>query len=220
MKWRRGLLFALIHICIAVPLIVWQEARDWCYLTNRVCASDLPPHIDLAPPKPPPNLVPQLSRPLPVPPSQEEVVGFDPLSIYYVLPPQVKILKIIDLPAWAVAQWHEPFHSRCSLAGVVEAHFRAKPRHQADIIVSLGFTILIFVQWLVLGAIPLSGLKEPLVMITACGVVAALALPVPLVGVLAGGAILIAGLMWLLWLGVFLVQAVKAGWRRLRMRFA
>lgn len=164
--------------------------------------------------------MPQLPQPLPAPPSQEEALGFDPQSIYYSSPPQVKILNVIDLPAWAVTQWHAPLASRYSLGGIVEAHRKSKPGCHTDIFVSLGFTILIFVQWLLIGAFSAPGFKEVLATITICGVVAALALPVPFVGgIVAGAAIRIAALMWLMWLGVLLARSAMAGWKLLNTRF-
>ena len=203
MKWRRGLLFALIHIGIAVPLIVWQEARDWPFLSSRGCGIPDPP-------------------PAPVVLKEGEV-AFEPVNMWDGQPQKVRIVSNINLPAEVVAEWHWPYPSKHTLAGVVAAACGSKPRRESEVIVSLGFVLLIFLQWLVVGALPFRGLSrlwyEPSGLITLCAVVAVLGLALPhdwdVLGALAPLIALVVWLVWFLWLGVLLLRVAKAGWTRL-----
>lgn len=196
-------MFALVHIGIAVPLIVWLEARNWPYLSNRGCIPDPPPAAVL----------------------QEDEAGWDPCAMTHSPPAQLEIVWLINPPAAIVAGWQVPCPSKYSLAGVVEAACGSRPRRKSEIIVSLGLTTLIFLQWLVAGALPLLGLKpqwhEPFILITLCAVVGALAFAfthMKVLGALPALIALVVWLVWFVWLGVVLLKAAKARWTRLVVR--
>lgn len=188
MKWRRGLLFALIHIAIAVPLIVWEESRQWAYLSSRGCVPDPPAAV-----------------------GPQEGWSFD--TVEYWPPAQLKILGMVDLPARLLAGWQNPFRSKYTLAGIVQAVCGGRPRRTSEIIVFLGFTILIFLQWLVVGGLPFPGLErkwyEPSVIITLCAVVAVLALALPFGAPLILLALLIAMVGWVAWVVMVLLRVAK-----------
>ena len=219
MKWRRGLLFAIIHVGIAMPLVVWQDAQQWSYLRNRPCGPDPPRKIDLWVGKIParPKL-PQL--PSSVVADDGETVGFTPETICYFTPMPVRIVEGAELPAFLAAGWQFPFEH--SIAGMMHTYCGPELRRQTEIFVAASLMVLIFLQWLVLGALPPLAVRrkwtDPPVLITLCAAIGMLGMIPPSLGVVWGVQaiviILLANLMWLVWCLWLVARAARFGWFR------
>jgi len=224
MKWRRGLLFAIIQIGIAMPLIVWQDAQQWSDLRNRPCGPDPPRKTDYRMGKVPASLaLPQL--PSSVVPDDGETVGFTPETICYFTPMPVRIVQGADLPAFLAAGWQTPLPLEHSIAGEMHTFCGPEPRRQTEIFISASLLVLIFLQWLVLGALPPLAVKpkwlDPPVFITLCAAIGLLGMLSPRLEIVRGVPALIALLSWLIWLVWFLRLLAKAGkyiWYRFTLK--
>ena len=153
MNWRRGLIFAVIHLGLAVPLIVWQEASDWKYLRGEKRTAVL-----------------RLAS------SQEGTVEWDPITACYRPTPQELVLRFVNIPAFVLAGWQVPLPPSYSIAGASEAVFGGVTRDSAAAS-AIGFVVLIFVQWLFVGGVRLTRSKhewlEPATLITISGATSA-----------------------------------------------
>jgi hypothetical protein len=196
MNWRRGLLFALVHMLIAVPLVVWQEAHEWTRLRARTEGSAT---FRLAA-------------------FQEQQVTFDS-NICYWSTPQETILTLVNMPASIIAGRHVPRPSRFTVDGVVEVLFGRATR-RSSVLTAFGFVCLVFLQWLLIGARPLIRPKhwwlEPAMLVTICAVVSICLLRISRDAYEAP--LLIASGAWFVWLCLVLLKLVKLGWRSVSWR--
>jgi hypothetical protein len=166
MNWRRGLLLAGIHLAIAVPLVVWEEAAVWPYLI-----------VDR-------NPVSRVQLRRAVWQEGEQTVTFDPYPCggWAHYPEQQTILMAAELPAWVVSGWRQPCPSSWTVAGLIGASRWVDTRSQERQIAAT-FLVMIPLQWLFLGAScrrpPRRWYAEPGAFITACLVIAAIPLCIP-----------------------------------------
>lgn len=197
MNWRRGFAFALLHLSLAVPLIVWQDAHQW-KLERRAGNTAVVRQVAF----------------------QKGVVGWEPKTICYFTTPPEQIVRYVNLPASIVAGWHYPPHSPVTVAAACEAVFG--PLSGGSIAATaIGFTALIFLQWLLVGALPIIRPKrrwlEPAVLISVCGILSTFLLLVlardnDLVTI----PLLFAIVTWFVWAGVAVVKLLKSGWKAAR----
>jgi hypothetical protein len=198
MNWKRGLVVAAINLALAVPIIVIDESRDSNYQRSVQQPS-------------------KQFRPVLL---QDDTVGFDLKTLNFYLPPPVRIVQMTNLPASILSGWHNPAHSRFTVAGAAEAIFGGVNRRSA-VFTATGFLVLLFAQWLILASRPIVHPSrrwlEPTIFITTCAFLAlgALALEglyaVPMMAVM---------VTWFVLLVLGVVRSAKAIWtvaRRLRV---
>jgi hypothetical protein len=158
MNWRRGLLLAGIHLAVAVPLIIWQEARDWPYL-----------HTEWKP----------AQRPVLPPPAPQEdgTVTFSPCGMWRSIPARTNVLVIGELPASVAVGIGEDCPPIWTVTGALRAALDTPPfrsNRTAEVSIAASFCVLIAVQWVLLGAFPFvhpdRWWLEPGAFITACSV--------------------------------------------------
>jgi len=142
MNWRRGWVFASIHLAIGLGLIVWQEAG----YRSRLEASSTPPRAvyqdaafqtDQFTIKEEPN-----------------TVTFDCRYLWYHMPLQQRIINTFELPAALVTGWNEPCPVRWTISK--KLGLDSIPRTRSKEICSAAILlILIATQWVVIGGFPL-----------------------------------------------------------------
>src|SRR5512146_600410 len=199
MNWRRGLTFALLHVTIAAPLIVYEEAQQWRYLRTQSIA----PVLRLAA-------------------FQETEVPWNPTVIDYWVTPQESVVRYANLPASAIAGWHYPPHSIYTVAGISDALY-GRVTHRSTVATALVFILLIALQWMFVGAAPVIRPKrrwlEPAALISACAILSVVLLftlrtqfySIPL---------MIAIVTWFVWFGVAVIKLVNRAWKALTMKNA
>ena len=191
MNWGRGLLFAVIHLSLAVPLILWREASDWKHLRGEHRTAVL-----------------RLAS------FQEGTVEWDPTTICYRPTPQEFVLRFVNVPAFVFARWHLPLPPSYSVAGASEAVFGRGVRSSA-VANAIGFVVLIFVQWLFVGGLRLTRSKhewlEPATLITVSGAVSACLLALPLGGDIYGFPLIVTFGAWLVWFCIVVFKMGKLG---------
>ena len=203
-------MFALIHITIAIPVILHLEDANWRYLRSAL----------------------RVASPVRAVAFREEV-EWDPVTVCSWLSLEDRILRGVDLPAWIVSGWRSSAPLPCTLARIAAAFhggYRYVYSRSGEMAVSWGFVGLIFLQWLIVGSFPVLRVKrwfrEPSVVITVCALVGVLALawqytdaPQKDIPDLAASIVMLvawtAWLVWFMWLGLVLIKAAKAKWRRL-----
>jgi len=179
---------------LAAPIVIIDESHDWDILRS------------VQPPS-------QQVRPAVL---QDDTVGFDLKTPNYYVPPPVRIVQITNLPASLLSGWHNPAHSRFTVAGAGEAIFGAVNRRSTVFTVT-GFLALLLAQWLLLASWPVvhpsQRWLEPTIFITICAFVGlgALALDglyaVPMMAVM---------VTWFVLLVLGVVRFAKAMWTMTR----
>ena len=207
MNLRRGLLFAAIHLAIAVPIVVSIESRDADYVRDSYV-----PHAPL-------TLSELGVGPSEQPANAEGTVKIDLCGMIVDYPTNEHVLRLANIPALTASDWRILCPPRWSLAGILGAGLSFAPTPAslvAERKVDIGFIALIAIQWLIVGGFPLRPstrlVSQPEWFITFCGVAAALLVWIPPVSELARLPALFAGLAWL-WLGGLVV------WRAVRRSF-
>jgi hypothetical protein len=199
MQWRRGLILAVINLCIAVPLIVRGEAREWRYLrTAPLRQAEVPGESDVR-------------------------WAVADLCDEFRFTNEEKIATMANMPAAVVSAWGMPCPARFTVASAIERNYGEKTRKTA-VLSSVAFGALIAIQWLILGSFPLLRPSpkwfEPGILITICaGVGGAMAL-IPALGSLCLLPMLVVFFAWLVWLGFVFVKASMKGWKLFRDRLA
>ena len=158
-------------------------------------------------------------------PSSDEgqAVGFDPCAMWADYSAVEQVAWFANLPAMAVSGWGQLCPPRWTLAGRLNVGYSwfpspaTIPSHRE---VDWGFGLLIAVQWILVGAFPLTHPKrwwaEPGAFITCCTVIALeLVLIRPIEG-LARLPALVAALAWFWWFGLLVWNGVRFGWKHLR----
>ena len=151
MNWRRGILFAGIHVLAAGSVLVWNESQFWRYIrTDR-------------------------NRPVSLP-SPDPGMGtyFNPCEgwrwCYGPISPGQAILSFADIPVGIISGGHEPCNSPTPLDRLVQT--QVGKTHKSELVILAILAIAIAVQWFVLGAFPLSRPNrrwlEPGALITIC----------------------------------------------------
>jgi len=151
MNWRRGILFASIHVLIAGGVLVWNESRFWQFIrTDR-------------------------NRPVLLPNSDAGLgADFNPCEggqyCWGPIPPDHKVLGFADFPVELISGGHEPCNLPTPLDQMVQMKFGKTHKSEVLILAILGVEIAAL--WFLLGAFPLSHPRrwwlEPGALITTC----------------------------------------------------
>jgi hypothetical protein len=108
MNWRRGLLLAGIHLAVAVPMVIWQEARDWSSLRTEWEPAQRPALRMAAQ-------------------QEDERVNFYPCDLWESIPATTIVLIIEELPAAFAVGIGENCPPIWTVAGSVRAALDTPP---------------------------------------------------------------------------------------------
>lgn len=193
MNWRRGLLLAGIHLVGAVSLIVRQEAIYWRY--TRTASSSFSTGLVRAA-------------------FQEEVaISFDPCNWFDLGYDQtMEVDAFANLPAALLTGWHDPCLTRTALGRASERMFGGR-NHRAEIASCVALSAWVFIQWLLLGGFPLVHPRrwwlEPGASITLCAAIGILLSLLLHDRAFARIPEILAGLVWLWWMGLLMLRTVQ-----------
>jgi hypothetical protein len=207
MNWHRGLLLAGIHLCIAVPLIVWLAANDATYVRDHS------------------NSQQRLIDAPGVPTGHEgKTISVGPCRTIWVdCPAQITIVRLANFPAFVLTYWRSERPAPWSLAGVLHADSPWPPTPSsvaAQKRVDLGLIILIAVQWFLVGGFPLVRPRrwwwEPGIVVTIGTVLSGLSALTPnhWDDSLATGPVVVGWFAWFWLLGLLIWKTVRAGRRK------
>ncbi len=187
---------AVIHLCLAVPLVVHEEREMWPYLSTAA-----------------PLLAAESPR-------TDNAVAWDPVTDCDHWPSaQLRIASIANLPAFGFAQWGLRCPYPFSLNAAIGRRLGANTR-KAEILKASAFLVLVVFQWVLIGSFPLVGLKpawlEPAWAITICAALSCALLLIPGARILAPFTIACAVPAWFLWFCFLAFNSVRRGWKFLR----
>jgi hypothetical protein len=200
MNWRRGLLFASIHLAVAGTLIAWLDVQDAQYRTSIEENTAEAKREAVAKPVAPtnPETVPATSG------QDEEMVSFDPCALWREIPPQETIVDIGELPAATLTGWGQECPASWTLYGMLHQK-PARSTFREIVTAEAEFGVLIILQWMVIGGFPLIQQRrwwEPGAFITICVLLAFVLVLIPKIGTVSKLPILFAVLAWLWWFGL------------------
>ena len=204
MNWRRGIVLAAINLAVAVPLILLLEAQYAEAIRDHYVQSVERAKSTTSAPDHSPDA---------------EITGtFNPCAMTSTYSGPERIVVDADLPAAILAGWNLDCPARWTLSGMLHAGGWLRPPTLAQQRkVDLGFALLIAIQWVLVGALPLRHPKrpwgEPGMFITLCAV---LALAVVFIRPVREFAALFAGVAlcaWFWWFGLLVWKLARAGWR-------
>jgi len=156
MNWRRGVLFAAIHVLVAGCMLVWYESTFWRYIRSDRNQPVTLPNSDLG-----------------LGPHSNPCEGW---RYCYGISPVQTILGFADLPVLLISGGHEPCNTPTQLDRLAQERFGKTRKSEALILLILCLGIA--AQWFALGALPLSRPKhkwlEPGALITLCSLPVAL----------------------------------------------
>jgi hypothetical protein len=143
MRFRRGLVYAAVHLSVTVGLVYWQEAPFWDYI----------PTVP-APPRGVPHEMavqgadegPSEDRP-PINPCEAAAVSERPFSS------QEKILAVDNLPIALITGWHLPCSEPSRLDKLIQAHYGFTQK--SELITGRLIAVLALVLWFFVGGNPL-----------------------------------------------------------------
>ncbi|HEY2467846.1 MAG TPA: hypothetical protein VGI45_08390 [Terracidiphilus sp.] len=198
MNWRRGLLLAGVNLAIVVPVLVWKEARFWP-TTGTDTSSRLGAHFE--------SVLFQ----------EEMALDLDPCHWYDIGSPRLEeVGALANLPIALVTGWHEPCLTRTPLGRLVRRALGAR-NHIAEITDCGCLTLLVSIQWALVGGLPLVHPKrwwlEPGAFITSAAVVGAAFALIPMMYMLARIALVLVGLAWFWWCGLLIWKPVHLAWQ-------
>lgn len=197
MNWRRGLLYALVHLLVVLPIIVHLRVADW---SARNAGGEQRTLLKEAK-------------------SQEDAVGWDPMAICCYPSPMEAIVGVTNLPAAILSGWKvRNSYSDTALAGVMH-HLLGRDSVKGDVILDTCFLGLIFAQWLILGALPnwtrpLPSSPHPALINTVLGGCALLIAFLPLIHDFYRLPLLLILATWFVWFLVGIWQLSRYGIRR------
>lgn len=204
MNWRRGLLLAGIHLVVAGTLVTWQESRLW-HQERGAVDSLLVPTVHAA-----------------MWQEGEQTVPFDPCNGGYVCfweRPQHLVASEANPLVYAVTAWGIPCPTQWTLEGMLASHF-GRSSWKTDVGSAVGFCMLVFIQWLLVGGFPLIHPRrwwwEPGAMITVFTVIAFALVPFSVYLDLVTFPLVFAWLGWLWWFILLVLTALRAGWRMVK----
>lgn len=190
MRWRRGLILAIIHLALAAPLVIHHEMQGWKYLLKN-----------------------------PLSPSEVaagKTAGWDAcVNVDYWPTPNNKLVKVANFPAAMFTAWNIPCPAYNTLAAAAARTFGEQTR-KAEVLLVSAFFLLIALQWFVLGSFPVVHPRrawlEPGFFITCCAVIGhAVALVAPETFSLAP--LLLIFIAWLVWIVLIFVKLLRKLWR-------
>lgn len=208
MNWRRGIMFAGIHFVIGASLILWVSVPQ--YASEKTHSLNPAPALQLAA-------------------YQEEgqTVEFSPCAMWRHITWQERVLVSSELPVAILSGWNEECPASWTVAGLIGIDARHHTRAMA-VQSSAAFSLLIALQWLILGGLPLvqprRWWEEPGACITACTVIEVSLLTIgtviaaygleavlAVVGLLASVPFLVILCTWLYWIALLLWRSFSAG---------
>ena len=219
-NWRRGLVFAGIHVAIAGALTWWNIELKLTVQKTWGSAAE--------------------SNGIVLAAQEEQTVNFNPCEMWSHYSSEDHLIIGLDLPAVVVTGQIDPCPQQWTLGGLIQHPGKPYTRQSYERL-SMVFAVLIGVQWFLVGAFPFRGARrwwnEPGAFLTACGcigggplVLFALVSLIELksqgvlwhtpdvLGVLAELAGGIALLAWFWWFGLLVWRVGGAGWRMVRLR--
>jgi hypothetical protein len=219
-NWRRGLVFAGIHLAIAGTLGCWELAVRESTQKAWSPAAEISGIVLAA--------------------QEEQTVNFNPCEMWVHYSPEDHLIIGLDLPAVLVTGNMDPCPPRWSLGSMLQPS--GKPyTGQTYKTLAIAFAVLVAVQWFFMGSFPLRRARrwwaEPGAFITACGCIGGgplvLFILVSLVELKARGVLwhtpdvlrivadlagVIATFAWFWWFGLLVWRLARGGWRLVRMR--
>jgi hypothetical protein len=207
MNWRRGLLLAGINLAVAVPLILWTQSRDAAYVRDfyvpRQAAETTP------------------AAPNQVSSWQTEGVSFSPCAALSHYPTQQEIVNFTNMPAAVLlVGWRSPCPRRWQLSGILHVDSLASPTPSsiaAERRVDQGLLLLIALQWLLVGAFPLSSpgrpWREPGALITGCAALSVALVFLPPLEEVARIPAFFAVVAWFCWFALLVWRIIRSAWR-------
>lgn len=213
MKFRRGVLFAAIHLAIAIPILVSLEHRDAEYVRDHYV-----PNARLYDGDPGTDSGKRTDE-------GEVIVNLDPCRMTFHFEPNQRLLHYVNLPAFLVSAWRYPCPPHWSLAW----NFHRNPilaLTPANLEVlreeDIGFALLIAIQWLVVGVFPLSPqarlMAQPEWFITFCAVIAGVLVWIRPIAELALFPAVLACFAWFWWCGLLSWRGAQRGFRLVQSR--
>jgi hypothetical protein len=211
MNWRRGILLAGIHLAVAVPLIVMHEMRDEAFIREYYVS---------------PAAQPSKSASGATSTDDEEAtVALDPCTMIFDYSTRYLVEESLEPFAVALSGWHRVCPPRWSLAGRLKINYdwlQSPSTIPSRRMVGLGFGVLVGVQWIFFGGLPLIRPKrwwaEPGAFITCCSVASFGIVLYPPIEELARLPVLLAAVAWLWWFGLLLWTVARISWRRMTCR--
>lgn len=205
MKWRRGLLLAGINLAVAVPLIVMLDVKDEASLREWDAR--------------PAQAAPPAWFPGEAAPSEGEgqTVGFSPCSLWVSYSAQQDIVWFPNISAAILSGFQQLCPSRWTLAGRLDVGYSwSSSTIPARRKVAWGFGLLVGLQWILVGAFPLSQPKrwwaEPGAFITCCAVIGFGLVLIRPIETLARLPALLAAFSWFWWLGLLAWKGTRFCW--------
>jgi len=207
-----------INLVAAVPLILMLEGRDAQNIRSREENTAFAEREAAA-------KGPALEKEKPAKAdteSEEETISFNPCGLWVHYSAQEEAVRWGELPAFVMTGWRIVCPPKWTFSGMMHlgrvwAPTTATSTAQRQIDASL--CILIALQWLLVGALPLKQTQkwwgEPGFLITACNVFATCLALIPAVEGLARLPALIAAYAWLWWFGLLIWVMLRLVWKRI-----
>lgn len=208
MKWRRGIILASIHFVIATSLILWVSVPRYSSEKTH-------------------SLNPARTLQLAAYQEEGQTVEFSSCELWRYITWQEKVLVTSELPVAIFSGWNEECPAGWTVAGLIgiDARHHTRAREVAS---SAAFSLLIAIQWFILGGLPLvqprQWWKEPGACITTCTAIEVLLLTIvtgietsgidavlAAVGLLASVPFLVVLCTWLYWLALLLWRTIITG---------
>lgn len=211
MNWRRGILLAAINLAGALPPTIWLESSETAYVREH-------DHYAAENPTAAPSQSPGTSK---------EVVTFDPCGWIDAYPVQQQVVGLVNMPAEVLAGWRDLCPSRWTLSGMLHAtggwattDSAMAARRKAD----LAFLLLIALQWILVGGLPLTRSErpwgEPGMFITICATLSVAVVFIRPLDDLAKLFAMFAAFAWFWWFGLFVWKFARSAWKWTARRLA
>jgi hypothetical protein len=217
MNWKRGLFLAGLNLAAAASMITLLESRDTRYVTEHesngpsVARGTALWRVGLDRSKPPQLILVQ----------EKQTIIF-PCGGWVHYPAQVEVVRFGNMPVSALAGWRLECRPRWTLSGRILGELEKAPTKRELPLqrrVDFGLCVLIVVQWILVGGLPLIKRQrfwfEPGAFITICTLVASALAIVQAVESSARLPALLAGLAWLWWFVLLIWKGVWFTWRSL-----
>jgi hypothetical protein len=202
MNWRRGLFLAGAHFVLGTLLISWHEWHSWKLEQGEQIHSAV--FLEGAAWQ------------------EGQTVEFDPCNggfVDYAVSPEERVVQFANLPVWMATGWGLPCPARWTLAGLLQRTRHSRPAIRQDLFLAASLCILIPVEWLLVGGLPLVRTRrwvgEPGALISVCSAIACVLVFFSWiggyrnVGRVAEFPMLVVPLAWVWWLTLF-------SWKSLR----